>query len=313
MKTQQRKPARSSKAKPKSSGGGLSRAYWRRAYSLLDPRMGRVYRRFGSLEDPVRRAGIRLTYKVYLCGGVFTAMIVALSALLVSVIVTELLPVPILTKIGVPLAAGVGGGLLTFVITLVYPRTRMGGRKRKIDEDMAFVVGRMAVLSASGMTPENILKEIASDDNNEPLTVEFRKMVRDMNLLGMDFTQALAEERRRSPSAALNSFLDGMMSTASSGADIQQYLVKQGKALMSDKRLRSKSISESLGVVAEMYTTVLVVMPLILIILFAVMGVIAGSLGGISILTLIELVVYLMVPLGGIMIMVIADGIVPRR
>jgi len=54
-------------------------------------------------------------------------------------------------------------------------------------------------------------------------------------------------------------------------------------------------------------------MPLILIILFAVMGVIAGSLGGVSITFLIEMVVYLMVPMGGIMIMVIADGIMPRR
>jgi len=62
-----------------------------------------------------------------------------------------------------------------------------------------------------------------------------------------------------------------------------------------------------------MYTTLLVVMPLILIILFAVMGVIVGSLGGFSINLLIELVVYVLVPFGGIMMMVLADSMMPRR
>jgi hypothetical protein len=43
------------------------------------------------------------------------------------------------------------------------------------------------------------------------------------------------------------------------------------------------------------------------------MGVISGSLGGVSIFELIELVVYVMVPIGGLGIMVMADGIMPKR
>ncbi len=310
MKSEQSAPVR--KARP-AKQGGVSRAYWRKAFSLLDPHMDRVYRTFATTENQVRRAGIRLSFRVYMCGVVMTTILAAVVGLAVTGVVVALLPTSILVKVGAPIGVFIGAGLVSFVVQLFYPRFRMGGRKRKIDEDLAFVVGRMAVLSASGMTPESIMTEIAKDKSNDPLVVEFRKMVRDMNLLGMDITQALTEERKRTPSEAFGSFLDGMMSTAASGADIQQYLIKQSRSLMNDKRLKAKSISESLGVVAEMYTTVLVVMPLILIILFAVMGVIAGSLGGISITTLIELVVYLMVPMGGIMIMVIADGIVPKR
>jgi flagellar protein FlaJ len=195
----------------------------------------------------------------------------------------------------------------------MYPRLKVGGRKRRIDEDLAFVAGRMAVLSASGMTPAAVIREVAQDNSKDLIIQEFRRVVRDMNLLGMDLTQALTEARRRSPSVELATFFDGMISTSNSGADIQQYLVKQARTLMSDKRLKTKQFSETLGVVAEMYTTVLVVMPLILIILFAVMGVISGSLGGLSISLLIQLVVYVMVPIGGIMIMVMADGIMPKR
>ncbi len=309
MKPQQTKVVKS-KAAPQP---GFGRAYARFAFSLLNPYMGRLYKRFGGLEDQVRRAGIRLTYKSYLCRMVLTTIIIGVVGLGFTGLIAALLPISTLSKAAIPLAVGLGGGGLAFLIQLIQPRFKLGGRKRRIDEDLAFVVGRMAVLSASGMTPENIMREVASDDSKDPLTGEFRKMVRDMNLLGMDISGALDAERKRSPSELFNTFLDGMMSTASSGADIQEYLIKQSKTLMADKRLKAKSISESLGVVAEMYTTVLVVMPLILIILFAVMGVIAGSLGGVSISVLMDVVVYVMVPLGGIMIMVIADGIVPKR
>ncbi len=301
------------KTKQAAKQGGFSRAYWRRAYSLLDSRMEGVYRRFGKMEDQVRKAGIRLTYRVYLCGVVLTAIIVAVTAGVVSVVVTELLPFSLAVKILVPFLLLIGGGGITFAIGVLYPRIKFGGRKRKIDEDLVFVVSRMAVLSASGMTIEMVMKQVAQDDPKDLVVQELRKMVRDMNLLGMDLTQALQEERRRSPSEVFSGFLDGMISTSASGADIQSYLVKASKTLMDDKRLKTRAFSETLGVVAEMYTTILVVMPLILIILFAVMGVIAGSLGGVSITLLIQLVVYFMVPMGGIMIMVIADGIMPRR
>jgi archaellum biogenesis protein FlaJ (TadC family) len=309
--------ARRDKARAKKQvvkQGGFTRAYWRRAYSLLDSRMEFLYKRFDKMEDQVRKAGIRLTYRVYLCGVVLTAIIVALTGTVVAVGLTEALKASLASKILLPFLLLVGGGGVTFAIGVLYPRIRFGGRKRRIDEDLVFVVSRMAVLSASGMTIEAVMKQVAHDDAPNDLVVqEFKKMVRDMNLLGMDLTQALQEERRRSPSEVFSGFLDGMIATSASGADIQGYLVKASKTLMDDKRLKTRAFSETLGVVAEMYTTILVVMPLILIILFAVMGVIAGSLGGVSITTLIELVVYGMVPMGGIMIMVIADGIMPRR
>ncbi|MDA4123629.1 MAG: type II secretion system F family protein [Thaumarchaeota archaeon] len=310
---QGKRPAKKQGGKQAPKQGGFTRSYWRKAYALLDPRMEPLYKRFGKMEDQVRKAGIRLTYRVYLCGVVFTAIIAAVTAGVVATVLTELLRVSLVDRILFPFLGVIIGGGATFGIGIINPRIKFSGRKRRIDEDLVFVVSRMAVLSASGMTIEAVIKQVAADDSNDLVTQEFRKIVRDMNLLGMDLTQALQEERRRSPSEVFGSFLDGMISTSASGADIQSYMVKASKTLMDDKRLKTRSFSETLGVVAEMYTTILVVMPLILIILFAVMGVIAGSLGGISITLLIQLVVYVMVPMGGIMIMVIADGIMPKR
>jgi archaellum biogenesis protein FlaJ (TadC family) len=306
------KPEAKAKVKVKVDGG-FRRAYWRWAYFKLDPHMERVYKLLKGIEPQIRKGGTKLSYKAYVCGMMLTTAIVTGIGLVAGVVLASLIPFPLGERIGLPFGLAIAAGFAAFGLQFLSPRLKLGSRKRKIDEELAFVVGRMAVLSASGMTPETVIREVASDDSNELLIQEFRKIVRDMNLLGMDLTQALQEARKRSASDEFAAFLDGMISTSNSGADIQQYLIKQSKTLMNDKRLKTKQFSETLGIIAEMYTTILVVMPLILIILFAVMGVISGSLGGISITLLIELVVYVMVPIGGTVIMVMADGIMPKR
>ena len=298
-------------AKPQSQG--FARAYWRFAYTHLNSRMGRFYKTFAGMEDKIRKSGMRLTYQVYLCGMVFATVVAFVAAFGVSLGIELALPGSVVVRAIVPIMIGIIAGVVTFGIEFVIPSMRAGGRKKRVDEELAYVVGRMAVLAASGMTPENIFRQIADDDSNQQVIQEFRRIVRDMTLLGMDLSHALQEERKRTGSEIFGAFLDGMVSTSSSGADIDAYLLKQSKTLMADKRLKTKQFSETLGVVAEMYTTLLVVMPLILIILFAVMGVIVGSLGGFSINLLIELVVYVLVPFGGIMMMVLADSMMPRR
>jgi flagellar protein FlaJ len=297
----------------KGESQGLFRSFWRFAYTHLDSRMGRFYKMFGSMEDAIRRSGIRLTYRVYVCGMIFSAILAFVILFGASLVIVLVAPVSLAVRIVVPIMLGIVGGAITLGVQFIRPSLKAGGRRKRIDEELAYVVGRMAVLAASGMTPESIIKQIAEDDSNDMLIMEFRKIVRDMSMLGMDLDRALQEARRRSASDMFSAFLDGMVSTSNSGADIDAYLLKQSKTLMNDKRLKAKQFSETLGVVAEMYTTLLVVMPLILIILFAVMGVIVGSLGGLTINLLIELVVYVLVPFGGIMMMVLADSMMPRR
>ena len=297
----------------KAQSSGFFRSYWRFAYNHLDSHMGRFYKIFAGMDDKIRKSGIRLTFQVYVCGMVFSAILAFVLGAGVTFGLTMLVHLSLAARIVVPIMIGIVAGVAAFGLEFMLPGMRAGGRKKRVDEELAYVVGRMAVLSASGMTPEAIIRQIAEDDSNDFLVKEFRKIVRDMTLLGMDLNRALQEARRRSSSDLFAAFLDGMVATANSGADIDQYLLKQSKTLMNDKRLKTKQFSETLGVVAEMYTTLLVVMPLILIILFAVMGVIVGSLGGLSINLLIQLVVYVLVPFGGIMMMVLADSMMPRR
>ncbi len=302
------KPSKPKKKRPEKTGG-----YWRAAYLLLNPRLDRFTKSFQDMEGDLRRSGTQLSFRAYLAGMLLATLIAVATFGIFGLIIVLIVPTTIVAAILIPFGFALMGGSGVLALLYLRPKLRAGTRRRRIDDELAYVTGQMAVLAAAGLTPEKIVQSISEEDSKEVVIAEFRKMVRDMNLLGMDFTQALQEARRRSPSMAFSAFLDGMVSTSKSGADIKGYLIKSAKEMMADKRIKTKQFAETVGVIAEMYTIMLVVMPLILIILFSVMGVIAGNLGGISIAFLIQLVVYVMVPFGGVIVMIMADGIMPKR
>jgi hypothetical protein len=57
----------------------------------------------------------------------------------------------------------------------------------------------------------------------------------------------------------------------------------------------------------------MVVFPLVVVIMLAVMGVMSGSLAGISIIMIMYLVAYIAVPAMAIFVLVFLDGLMPPR
>jgi flagellar protein FlaJ len=129
----------------------------------------------------------------------------------------------------------------------------------------------------------------------------------------MDLEHALVAEEKRSPSERFAEFLDGFVAASKTGGDVKSYLLRSASALMLDKRLKARSVGESVGFVAELYTILLVVTPLLLLIMFSVIGIISGSIGGFSILALIYIITYAVVPLGGIAVLIVADSTVGKE
>jgi len=47
--------------------------------------------------------------------------------------------------------------------------------------------------------------------------------------------------------------------------------------------------------------------------MFSVMGIVVGNIGGFNILTLIYIVTYAVVPLGGLMVLIVADSTISKE
>lgn len=140
--------------------------------------------------------------------------------------------------------------------------------------------------------------EVASDAN---------EIVRDVEILGNDIMTALETERQRSPSKVFADVLEGLVATIRSGGSMKNYLLDATHTIMDLTRIGAKQTIETLGAFAEVYVTLLVVFPLLIIVMFSVMALIGGGLGGFSVMTMMAFVTYLIIPVCGIAIMVMLD------
>ncbi len=295
----------------KSSGAGID--FWGMSYVLMQPYLGRFEGYFTDLGPELSKAGLRITYKAYVAGTVVASLLAVVCGALAGFLAAVYLNTFMLFRLAMPFGFALLGGAVTFSLFYVYPQLIAGSRRRKLDSQLSFTVGHMAVLASAGMTPEKMFHSLAEEDSTDVVNQEAKMIVRDMSLLGMDIQHALEAEQKRSPSENFADFLDGFISASKTGGDVKSYLLRSASSLMLDKRLKARTIGESVGFVAELYTILLVVTPLLLLIMFSVIGIVSGSIGGFNILTLIYIVTYALVPLGGLTVLVIADSTISKE
>ena len=71
--------------------------------------------------------------------------------------------------------------------------------------------------------------------------------------------------------------------------------------------------TEALGSVAEIYTILLIVFPLLAVIMLSIMGIMSPSLGGFDLITLMNILTFGVIPLSGILMLIMMDTMVPKR
>jgi archaeal flagellar protein FlaJ len=287
--------------------------FWGFSYVLMRAHLGRFERNLADLDPQLSKAGLRITYKAYVAGMVVASIFGAAGGALAGFVVAVYLNTFPPFMFAMPFGFALLGGALTFSAFYIYPTYAAGSRGGRLDSQLPYAIGHMAVLASAGLTPEKMFHSLAEEESTDVVNQEARMVVRDMSLLGMDVEHAIEAEQKRSPSVAFADFLDGFLSASKTGGEVKSYLLRSASSLMLDKRLKARSIGESVGFVAELYTILLVVTPLLLLIMFSVIGIVVGSFGGFSILTLISLVTYAVVPLGGLAVLVVADSTVRKE
>ena len=292
-------------------GGGFD--FWGTSFVVMEPYLRPFERYFEDMTSDLSKAGLRITYRAYVAGMVFASAIGVLVGGAVGTLLAFYLDTNLLIRILMPFGFSLLAGTTIFSVFYALPQVRARSRRGKVDSELSYTVGHMAVLAAAGMTPEKMFHEIALEESKDVINQEAKLIVRDMTLLGNDLQHALQAAEKRSPSERFVEFLEGFIGASKTGGDLKTYLLRTASSLMLDKRLKARGVSESVGLVAELYTIVLVVMPLLLLIMFSVVGIISGNIGGFSILTLIYIVTYAVVPIGGIAVLVIADTTITQE
>ncbi|MBI4895826.1 MAG: type II secretion system F family protein [Candidatus Aenigmarchaeota archaeon] len=203
---------------------------------------------------------------------------------------------------------GVFGVFLAFVLSIasagfvfalfyLWPIKLIASRKENIEANMPFVINHMSAIATSGVPPHTMFKLIADTSEYGELSKECGRVVRNMEILGMDVTSAIKEVSSRTPSLALKTFLNGITSTVLSGGDLKGYLHDAAKEAMNDYRLRREKYISTLATYADFYVGVLIAAPLFFVSVMSLLAVIGGSLFGVSLPLLMALGIYVLIPM----------------
>ena len=160
----------------------------------------------------------------------------------------------------------------TGLIMYFYPKSEGKNIGAKINQELPFVSIHMSAIVTSGVEPISIFKIITRSEEYKFTRVEFRKLLNLINFQGNDLVTALKKIARSSPSSKLRELLDGLATTITSGGNIHDYLDKHSEGLLFDYRLEREKYTKTSETFMDIYISIVIAAPMILLMLFVIMG-----------------------------------------
>jgi len=185
---------------------------------------------------------------------------------------------------------------LTFWLGVYYPFMKSKSRTRSINTNLPFAIDHMASVIASGVSPATMFKLISSSREYGEISIEIEKVTNYVDFFGYDVLTALRAVALTTPSEDFKEFLDGFVSTIETGGDLKQYLAQKSSEALLNYRLERQKYVESLSTYSDIYTGVLIAAPLFFVTALSLVSVIGGSIGGLSVNTIITVGTYLIIP-----------------
>ncbi|MGV8142617.1 MAG: type II secretion system F family protein [Candidatus Pacearchaeota archaeon] len=163
--------------------------------------------------------------------------------------------------------------LATWILFYTYPGAEKKALGKRIEQELPFVVIHMGSISGSGIEPIEVFKIIATSKEYEFAGQEFRKVLNQTNLYGYDLSSALRNVSLSTPSQKLAELLNGMGVTINSGGDISKFFEKRADSLLLEYRLEREKATKSAETFMDLYISVVIATPMILLMLLVVIAV----------------------------------------
>lgn len=290
------------KAARKTKNPSAASATWYVGYSVTSSLAARLAPRMKGLRADLLKSGLLVDHQAYIGFILFTS-ILALAVILPFTVIIGISGLAGSTFSALSVPIGLFGSAIVFLLLYLYPKLKTAGRKGKMDSSLLFTASFMSILAGSGMSPDKIFRRLAVTSNLAGIQEEARLVVRDIDLLGSDFLTALENAVRRSPSRLYTELLEGLISTIHSGGDLGGFLYTKTEDMMAIEHDAVKGFLNKLAMLADAVLSVIVVLPLMIIIIFATTSVI--PVGILSNPFVLYLFIYVMMPLFGFVFLII--------
>jgi flagellar protein FlaJ len=282
-----------------------------------------------TLRNDLLSARFKTPFEVYLSTAFVSSIVVGLSAALVIGIITWVFQLPNLVRysgevpefiVGLSAYSLVIGTLiitifsllvfggLTYLVFILYPGLEAGNRRRNIDASLPYAINYITSMSTAGITPAEVFRLLGSSKIYGQSAVEARYIAREIDIFGRDLIDALRLVSASTPSRRMKEFLQGTMASVASGGNITEYFRTKAEQYALENRQTQKMFLETLALVSESYVTAMVAGTLFLIILQSIMSVMSGDNNPMFLYA----VIYLMIPLGSIMFVIMISSMTPE-
>ena len=280
---------------------------WLLAFRYLSAQLPKVMPLFKDLGPSLQKGGIKISLQAYVSLILLMSGLSFVTALGSTLAVAAILRVPILFTILFAFAVGTLAGAGTFGLIYSLPGFLASNRRKRMDLELPYVSSHLSILATAGLPPARMFKLLEDSTTTPQVASEANEITRDVEVLGEDIITALEAERVRSPSKTFGEILEGFVATIRSGGSLVGFLQDSTRVVMDLRRVAAKQLVESLATFAEVYVTLMVVFPLMVIVMFSVMSIIGGGLGGFSTTGMMSIVTYLVIPFSGIGVIVLLD------
>jgi hypothetical protein len=151
------------------------------------------------------------------------------------------------------------------------PHARRGRHREREDNQLPYAVNYMASMAQADITPERLIENLSRQPVYGEVTVEARRIRRDVSGFGMDLVTAIQNAAERAPTEMFRDFLRGLVTAVAAGGSLQGFLDAKSDQYMEAIEQNQEAFLDSLGIMAKSYVTVIVAGPLFVIIMLTVL------------------------------------------
>ncbi|NLV26890.1 MAG: secretion system protein [Methanomicrobiales archaeon] len=308
-------------------------SYERFCFSLLGNRISAKRQKYYDLIENIRSARMGITFEAYLATAIVTSVLVGIIGSLLVALLVFLLDVPglITFRANIPVDVAetinrmqgfylLGGTILagivsfvvffgfTYLVYLMYPSIIAGGRRRDIESTLPYAINYLAAMSTAGITPAEVFRQLGNSTIYGESSVEARYIILEVDIFGHDLIEALKNVSMSTPSPRMRDFLQGCIGSVAAGSNISEFFRTKAEQYTGENRQTQKQFLDTLALVAESYVTALVAGTLFLILIQSIMAILSGE----STPMMLYIIIYLIIPFGSIMFVVLIDSMTPE-
>lgn len=257
---------------------------------------------FDSLRNDLRKSNLQFVLPAYISVILFTTLIsvfIGLFAFIFFLFFNLEVTWPIITLVD----EGFGTRFIkvfwilflvplgTFLIMYFYPNMEKKSSESRINQELPFATIHMASISNSMVEPSKIFHIIITTEEYPYIIKEFIKLINKVNVQGYDLVSALRSSAFNSPSRKLSELFNGLATTITSGGDLPEFFDKRAETLLFEHRLEREKYTRTAETFMDIYISVVIAAPMILMLLLIMMKVSGLGIGlSLSTITLLMVV-----------------------